>query len=290
MPRGKTYQEEPRPVKLLIPVGDATSKINDRIKKGDELKQRSITSEDELSKIRKEYYTWTEYNKELLTRIFSTDKEAREYAWIGGFSGAYHSSLAPKIKELHNDIDGSIRRLESVRDRLELIPLDDSITTINKLDKGIAIQKKFEEIFLVHGHDEGARELVARFIEKLKLKPTILHEQANEGKTIIEKLEKHSDVGYAIVLLTPDDEGKKKSESVPLKERARQNVILELGYFIGKLGRANVCALHKGSVEIPSDYIGVVFIPLDEAGGWQLRLAKEIKAAGFPIDMNDAVE
>ena len=112
---------------------------------------------------------------------------------------------------------------------------------------------------------------------------------ASFGKTIIEKLEHYSDVGYAVVLLTPDDEGRKKAEGENLRDRARQNVLLELGYFTGKLGRSRVCALHRGSVEIPTDYLGMLYVPLDEAGGWQLRLAKELKAAGFDIDMNKAV-
>ena len=147
------------------------------------------------------------------------------------------------------------------------------------------VTKSNNKVFIVHGHDEAARETVARFVEKLELTPIILHEQASVGKTIIEKLEAHAEVGYAIVLLTPDDEGRKKNE-VNFKDRARQNVILELGYFMGKLNRENVCALHKGSVEIPSDYLGVLFVPFDDSGGWQLKLAKEMKAAGLKIDMN----
>lgn len=148
--------------------------------------------------------------------------------------------------------------------------------------------KSNKKVFIVHGHDESARETVARFIEKLELTPIILHEQVSAGRTIIEKLEAFADVGYAIVLLTPDDEGRKKNE-VSLKDRARQNVILELGYFIGKLKRENVCALHKGTVEIPSDYLGVLFVPFDDSNGWQLKLAKEMKAAGLKIDMNKVV-
>lgn len=148
--------------------------------------------------------------------------------------------------------------------------------------------KSNKKVFIVHGHDEAARETVARFIEKLELTPIILHEQVSAGRTIIEKLEAFAEVGYAIVLLTPDDEGRKKNE-VSLKDRARQNVILELGYFIGKLKRENVCALHKGTVEIPSDYLGVLFVPFDDSNGWQLKLAKEMKAAGLKIDMNKVV-
>jgi predicted nucleotide-binding protein len=144
-------------------------------------------------------------------------------------------------------------------------------------------------VFVVHGHDQATREAVARFLERLELEPVILHEQANEGMTIIEKLERHSDVRFAVVLLTPDDEGRSLADDSALRPRARQNVLLELGYFTGKLGRRAVCALHQGALELPSDYLGVVYVPIDEGGGWQLRLAKELKAAGFTIDMNKAL-
>ncbi len=143
------------------------------------------------------------------------------------------------------------------------------------------------EIFVVHGHNGEAKANVARFIERLKLKPIILHEQANQGLTIIEKFEAHANVGYAIVLLTADDiGGTKQTPNNKLKPRARQNVIFELGYFIGRLSRNRVCALYESGVEIPSDYDGVVYVSLD-GDAWHLKLAKEIKAAGFDVDLNN---
>lgn len=143
------------------------------------------------------------------------------------------------------------------------------------------------EIFIVHGHDNAAKEAIARFVEKLHLTPVILHEHPSEGRTIIEKFEDHSDVGFAVVLMTPDDVGASKKDQDNLAPRARQNVILELGFFLGKLGRKRVCALYKKDVEIPSDYKGVLFVPMDETNGWQLKLAREIKAAGVSIDLNN---
>jgi predicted nucleotide-binding protein len=145
------------------------------------------------------------------------------------------------------------------------------------------------KVFLVHGHDESAREGTARFLEKLHLDPIILHEQANEGQTIIEKVEKHGGVAFAVVLLTPDDVGAVRGKEDSLNPRARQNVILELGYFLGRLGRKHVAALLKGDVEKPSDYDGVLYIMMDAAGAWKLQLAKELKAAGLNVDLNNAV-
>jgi predicted nucleotide-binding protein len=140
------------------------------------------------------------------------------------------------------------------------------------------------KIFIVHGHDDGARETVARFLERIGLEAVILHEQANQGRTIIEKVVANSDVGFAVVLLTPDDEGCVKG-GIP-EPRARQNVLLELGYFIGRLGRDKVCALKRGSLEIPSDFAGVVWETMDSNGGWKQALARELEAAGHSIDWN----
>jgi len=151
---------------------------------------------------------------------------------------------------------------------------------------GVGQQEGKREVFVVHGHDAAAKESVARFIERLKLEPIILHEYADQGRTIIEKfLECSSAVGYAVVLLTPDDTGAVVG-SVELRPRARQNVILELGYFIGVLGRRHVCALKAPGVEVPSDLDGVLYVELDAAGGWKIRLAKEMKAAGLDVDLN----
>lgn len=145
-------------------------------------------------------------------------------------------------------------------------------------------------IFLVHGHSEGVLHAVARFLEKLNVRVIILREQANSGRTIIEKFVEYSDVGFAVVLLTPDDRGGPAEWSYERQRpRARQNVILELGFFLGKLGRNRVCALYQEGVEIPSDYQGVVFTQLDEGGAWRLALARELRAAGIEIDMNRAL-
>ena len=142
-------------------------------------------------------------------------------------------------------------------------------------------------VFIVHGHEDSIKNSVARFVEKLGLKAIILHEQANEGRTIIEKFEKHAcNSGFAIVLCTPDDVGYPKDHQKDACARARQNVILELGFFCGSLGRNRVCVLHAEGIEIPTDYLGVIYIPLDQAATWQLQLAKELKTAGLNIDMN----
>lgn len=142
------------------------------------------------------------------------------------------------------------------------------------------------KVFVVHGHDHGARDAVARFLEKIELNAIILQEQPDQGLTIIEKFENYAaQVGFAVVLLTPDDLGGVVSGSAQAT-RARQNVIFELGFFVGKLGRGRACLLRKGDIEIPSDLYGVIYTDLDAAEGWKLKLVKELKAAGLSFDAN----
>lgn len=150
--------------------------------------------------------------------------------------------------------------------------------------KGEMILDK-SKVFIVHGHDNLAKTETARFIESLGLKAIILHEQASTGSTIIEKIEAYSNVGFAIVLYTPCDLGKAKGES-DLKPRARQNVIFEHGYLMGKIGRKNVCALVKSNIEKPTDISGVVYIDMDDSGAWKHTIIKEMKSVGYEIDAN----
>lgn len=146
------------------------------------------------------------------------------------------------------------------------------------------------KVFVVHGHDEAAKEIIARFLEKLNLQPIILHEQASGGRTIIEKFEKYSrEVGFAVDLLTPDDLGTTRKEQGKLQPRARQNVVLELGYFLGRLTRNRVCALYKGDVELPSDIQGVIYIEMDDKGAWKTKLAQELIQAKCAINLEGLV-
>lgn len=285
----KTTQQPPQPpLRLRVPAGEARQRLAERIGKGKGLLELKITSPGQLEQAQNEYYKWSAYNTELLKQLFSNESMFEEYSWFGGVSVTGEESFHEKVEEFYSDVKDKIHRLESITERLELIPLAEDLRGV--LDKTARLSDlSASKVFVVHGHDEAARETTARFLERLGLEPIILHEQASSGRTIIEKMEHYSNVGYAVVLLTPDDEGRKKAEGELYRDRARQNVILELGYFTGKLGRNRVCALHRGSIEIPTDYLGVVYVPLDEGGGWQLRLAKELKAAGFEIDMNKAV-
>jgi len=173
----------------------------------------------------------------------------------------------------------------------EDVSLDLKINKETKSSKNTKISNN-TNVFIVHGHNEEIKQAVARTIEKLKLNPIILHEQANKGKTIIEKLTDNSEVLYTIVILSGDDIAYLKTDSHEnAKFRARQNVIFELGYFIGKLGRERVLALHQiiDDFEIPSDYSGVVFVPYDDNGKWKFDLVRELKAIGVDVDANKII-
>lgn len=157
-------------------------------------------------------------------------------------------------------------------------------TTLNTADL-----PKSNSVFLVHGHDMGAMHEVARFLEQVGVKPVILQEQINRGMTVIEKFEDFAKrAGFAVVLFTPDDLGYAASagEEARPRPRPRQNVLLELGYFAAKLGREKTLVLVKGDLEWPSDILGLTYVQMSGSEGWKMTLAKDLKGAGFPVDLN----
>lgn len=177
--------------------------------------------------------------------------------------------------------------LESMIEEIEEYWQDDVHTQKTGEQLSVAEPIATTRVFVVHGRDDGAREAVARCLERLELEPIILQEQPSEGRTIIEKFEEYAQtVGFAVVLGTPDDIGCLADEPDNLQPRIRQNVVFELGYFAGVLGRKRVCVLLKGDVERPSDYDGVIYIPMDDGEGWKLTLGRELRAGGFGVDLN----
>jgi predicted nucleotide-binding protein len=282
-----TQQEPPH---LIIQKEKAKQLIDLQTEKGGAIRDSNINSEIELNLAEGSYSKWTSYNHELLVRMFSNGLIAKEYDWAGMYSmgASSFSTIARDIAKFKDTINQKINKLESIKERLELIPEQISNPDVTGYEKNNT--PKGRSIFVVHGHNEGIKQATARFIEKIDLRPVILHEQPNGGRTIIEKFEGYSDVGFALVLLTADDRGYSTNEPETVEHRARQNVIMELGYFLGKLGRGNVCALYQNGVAIPSDYSGVLYIPLDDKGAWKLELAKEIRHAGIAVDFNKAIE
>jgi predicted nucleotide-binding protein len=225
--------------------------------------------------------------EELLTDLFSTEatKRFRISVTLPKRAGIWGDiNYAYELQEYKNHIAKCISQLKVFREKIENFWENDESKKVSE-----TTTRSGKDVFIVHGHDKASKESVARFVEKLGLHAIILHEQPNEGKTIIEKFEDYSNVGFAIVILTPDDVGAPRSKPKEQKPRARQNVIFEFGYFVGKIGRNKVCALYKEDVEIPSDYDGVLYVTLDTTDAWKLKLAKEIKQAGIDVDLNKII-
>lgn len=195
------------------------------------------------------------------------------------------------VSDLENDPDGPYfyrksanRVLGELRAAQGIIRQERQAVPTDAQDEPLQIHPS---IFIVHGHDEALLHQTARFLEQLDLRPIFLKEQPGKSRTIIEKFEEYSDVvTFAVILLTPDDVGKAVKEDSEPKPRARQNVIFEFGYFLGKLGRPRITALYDPRVELPSDYRGVEYIKVDAEEAWKTKLAQELKAAGLPVDMN----
>lgn len=139
-------------------------------------------------------------------------------------------------------------------------------------------------IFVVHGRDTAVESQTQLLIERTTGRRTIvLHEQVAGGRTVIEQIEQHAvTAAYAVVLLTGDDEGGLRGGQ--MRPRARQNVILELGYFWGHFGRGRVAVLTENDVELPSDAVGILYISIDPAGAWKTKLLQEVDGAGIAVD------
>jgi predicted nucleotide-binding protein len=193
-------------------------------------------------------------------------------------------SLSTKIADFRDDVRTLITNLTSLKGQLDLYETLQPEQQVARHPRS-----EDESIFVVHGHAGETRETVARFLQSLGTNPVILHEQPNSGQTIIEKFERHgSAAGFAVVLLTGDDEGRNRRDG-ELQPRARQNVVLELGFFYGTLGRDHTAILYEPGVELPSDLGGLLYIDLDAQEAWKLKLAKELREAGFNIDLNEVV-
>jgi predicted nucleotide-binding protein len=236
------------------------------------------------------YSAWENTTREFLVKAFGADSPNVERVMEIGKSGFSVMNNSEGWWEQHyaESLQSQLTMLESMVELLQTeIEISAPPTSSMQQSSAPSLSRR---VFIVHGHDEAIREAMARFIERLDLTPVILHEQPNKGRTIIEKFTDYTDVGFALVLLTADDRGGPITEAADMyKPRARQNVVLELGFFLGKLGRGRVCALFQEGVEIPSDYSGVLFVKLDNGGAWKFQIARELKAVGIEVDMNKAI-
>jgi predicted nucleotide-binding protein len=286
---------------LRVPIEQARDLLRQRSDMGEELRGHPINQASRLEATRREFSTWTEYNEALLLKLFDSAEIAEEYRAAHGARFVTPPGGVPfpqDLERFYDRLDRKLRAIASIATRLELwvpeappIAVQPSGLVAVAKSGEIATAKPIgNRVFVVHGHNGHAREATARFLERLGLEAIILHEQASGGRTIFNKLDHYGDVQFAVVLLTGDDEGRKRSTKDELLPRARQNVVFEFGYFLGRLRKSNptgkVCALHEAGVELdlPSDLDGVVYIAFDEHGGWQMKLMKELAEAGLEVD------
>ncbi len=282
MPAARRPQPPKERPQLLVPRAEFEQQLTERIDLGKALLDVEITARVIYEEVRGDYRLWNEYNATLIESAFTTSEEADTYRWWLGIAVGTANDLPQQIDDLTGDIEERIGRLKSLRGRLGLFAEMSTLAAPTRPTKPAPTE---QAIFLVHGREDAAKHGVARFVQIVTgITPIILAEQPNLGQTIIEKFERHAlRVSFAIVLLTADDEGGLKGAH-DLKPRARQNVVLELGWFIGAIKRENVAILCEPGIELPSDTLGLAYISLTRDDGWKLQLAKEMRSSGLSVD------
>ena len=245
----------------------------------------------ELPRFSREFKTWRRNATVAVEKTFEDSPSRVDEFRRTSFTPRVLNRLAdnePRRRKAYvNGLETAAAILESMIQEIDEYWDDDNREAGSPAAPDTPVRTNTNQVFVIHGHDHGARDTVARFLEGLGLEAVILQEQPDQGKTVIEKFEQYAQCDFAVALFTPDDVGGTHDDD--LQPRARQNVIFEFGYFIGKFGRDRVRALVKETPEIPTDYSGVLYIPLDEAGAWKLQLMGEMSSAGFDIDANRAL-
>ena len=290
-PTSKTNEPE-QPIELAVPREEARRRLVERIELGQELTKTQINTADALESAKHSYQKWSAFNAELLKQLFTTDALSKEYSWWGvAVMSMGRESLGQTIAKHHESITEKLRRLDSIVERLELYPLASSVQ-ISETAKHVPAEPatRNKKVFVVHGRDELAKTSLEVFLHEIGLEPIVLHRQADEGLTVIEKFEKHADVGYAFILLTPDEVAYLAAEEDRLdsernkEKRARPNVIFEFGYFVGRLGRSRVCCVYTGDVALPSDVHGMIYKRYERSiEEVAYGIMKDLKASGYDV-------
>lgn len=230
-----------------------------------------------------DFGTWRNTTEVVLRSIFgeasATHSKFQRVRYTPGvyFSGQDVSGYQPA------GVRQAVSILESAKLEVELA--DDDPAAEEELES--AVVGGSSTVFIVHGQDDGKKNELAIFLrDLLDSEPIVLHQQANHGRTLIEKFEQHAArASFAVVILSADDEGRSvRDVGASTTSRARQNVVFEMGFFFGALGRSRVVALYEQGVELPSDLNGLVYVPMDRAGAWRALVAREMAAVGISVD------
>lgn len=238
---------------------------------------------------RQRFKSWRRrFERFLRDELASAHKDFRGMMDIAGMMGLVSAKASPLEDFWLNSGERVAAFMESLK--LDIQAGDYDPPSLEQqpstpLPESTTMPKSNARVFIVHGHDHLMLREVELFVGKLGLDAVVLMDQANRGMTVIEKIETYTDVDFGIVLYTPDDMGASKSDADQgkLKPRARQNVVLEHGYLMARLGRGRVMFMSAGDgLETPSDIHGVVWTPGD--GNWQMSLLRELQAAGMSVD------
>jgi predicted nucleotide-binding protein len=230
---------------------------------------------------------WRTKTQEGLRALFDSDRLAEDFMLAARSPGAAWTgkTLTDELSEYRSDLRDGVTFLEGLVASLDFA--EGPTAALAPPDHASAVGN---EVFVVHGRDRGVRAEVEALLRRLDLEPIILEDRPNKGlPTVIEKLERETlPTGYAIVILSPEDWRRGAGEEAwpDGPNSARENVLIELGYFIGKLDRDHVTALHKLGAELPSDVLGVAYTPLDDGGAWRYKIANELREAGYDVDLN----
>lgn len=250
---------------------------------------RSVGTEGDFNEWAKDRERWIRLTLEGLMSVYTDAGPAKELQGAS-YPSAYliGEDVNEQLQRDYELVESAINTLDSLRERLEYLEGPDDASGLPAAAKTAPSGE--EKIFLVHGHASDVKEAVTRFLEKTgEHEVVVLHEQPNEGRTLIEKFEDHAGASdHAVVLLTADDLGgamPEDGDDPALSPRGRQNVVFELGFFVGRLGRSRAVVLYQEDVEIPSDFSGVVYIPLSDES-WRYKLLQELRNAGLNFDLN----
>jgi predicted nucleotide-binding protein len=250
----------------------------------------AVTTDQDYNEWNRARERWISRTAAGLRAAFTTAEPAERFQTATrGTVSVGGQSLQHRFTRQRQLVDRGITRLLAIRDETEYMQEPQQAET----PPDVPSPPSDATVFVVHGRDTEREVQVARLLEQAgDHAVTILHEQPHRGRTLLEKFEDHAvDSSYAIVLLTADDVGAlaKRDERQPAEEwhyRARQNVVFELGFFAGALGRSKVAVLHDEGLQLPSDIQGLAYIPLDAGGAWQAKLLLELRAAGLQYDLN----
>lgn len=254
--------------KLAIPYHDAADEIRDMIEKGRVLQNSVIEFEKDLEQSKVGYYSWSKENEEHLRRIFATDDEAKRYKENFALVLKRKIYLSDMVKDFRELVKSKVKHLEAIVNRLTIVTdIDfdihhDEISYLSSTDNKAVV---------LHG-SKKIRDFVAKVLEENQMEAVVLKDKSG----VIDDFDNHEDAHHFIVILSNDDIGAAKSKINNLKPRARQNVILELGYILGKIGSGKVIILYENDVEIPSVLRGVTTLKLT-GKSWQKKLAREIQ-------------